>query len=174
MYFSMKNIIPMLPKQRKEKILELLKEDGSAKVNDLSNIFKVTEVTIRQDLEKLERDGLIVREHGGAHLKNMEDQVRNFSLAHQENLKKKEVIAQRCLDFIKPGDTIILDSDSPKIDKSAFASLGALSLVDFIITDQDIKEKHKQLFEENQIELIIAKENINKRNNNIHDFEISR
>ena len=41
----------MIPHQRRERILELLKEDGSAKVADLARIFKVTEVTIRQDLD---------------------------------------------------------------------------------------------------------------------------
>ena len=76
----------MLANQRREKILELLKEDGSAKVIDLARLFKVTEVTIRQDLDKLEKDGLVIKEHGGAFLKNVEDQVRNFSLANQENL----------------------------------------------------------------------------------------
>ena len=79
---------------------------------DLSRLFKVTEVTIRQDLEKLEGEGLIIREHGGAYLKNVEDQVRSFSLVHQENLDKKERIAQKCLAFIESGDTIILDSGS--------------------------------------------------------------
>ena len=45
----------MLAHHRREKILELLREDGSAKVLNLARIFKVTEVTIRQDLEKLEK-----------------------------------------------------------------------------------------------------------------------
>jgi DeoR/GlpR family transcriptional regulator of sugar metabolism len=44
----------MFANQRREKILELIREDGSAKVIKLSKIFKVSEVTIRQDLEKLE------------------------------------------------------------------------------------------------------------------------
>ncbi|PWK27530.1 DeoR family transcriptional regulator [Arcicella aurantiaca] len=253
----------ILPNQRRDKILELLKEDGSAKVVDLSRLFKVTEVTIRQDLEKLESEGLIIKEHGGAYLKNVEDQVRSFSLVHQDNLDKKERIAQKCLEFIESGDTIILDSgsttteiakklkglknltvitnalnialmlgtesgievimtggefkpptlsltgqkaadffkglnvqklflatagislksgltypsisdlvvkkamidaaevtylvaDSSKIGKSALASLGALSLIDYIITDTGIEEKHKQVFNANEIELIIA------------------
>lgn len=253
----------MLAIQRKEKILDLLKEDGSAKVIDLARIFKVTEVTIRQDLEKLDREGLVVREHGGVNLKNVEDQVRNFALINQDNLFKKEIIAQKCLEYIHPGDTIILDSgsttteiarklrnmnhltvitnalniavmlganpnievimtggefkpptlsltgqkaadffkglnvqklfiatagislksgltypsisdlvvkkamidaadttylvaDSSKIGKSAFASLGALSLIDYIITDEGVEEKHEQVFRENDIELIIA------------------
>jgi DeoR/GlpR family transcriptional regulator of sugar metabolism len=253
----------MLPHHRREKILELLIEDGSAKVLDLAKLFKVTEVTIRQDLEKLEKEDLIIREHGGAFLKNVKDQVKAFSLSHQENLDKKELIAAKCLEFIESGDTIILDSgstttevakklkgfknltvitnalnialllgaepgievivtggefkpptlsltgqkaadffkglnvqklflatagislkagltypsisdivvkkamieaaettylvaDSTKIGKSAFASLGALSLIDYIITDQGIEEKHKQVFKDNEIELIIA------------------
>ncbi|MBI1783459.1 MAG: DeoR/GlpR transcriptional regulator, partial [Sphingobacteriales bacterium] len=102
----------MLPNQRRDKILELLQEDGSAKVLDLAKLFKVTEVTIRQDLEKLEHEDLIIREHGGAYLKNVKQQVSTFSLAHQENLDKKELIALKCLDFIENGDTIILDSGS--------------------------------------------------------------
>lgn len=230
---------------------------------DLARIFKITEVTIRQDLEKLEKDGLVVREHGGVHLKNVEDQVRNFSIINQDHLDSKEAIAVKCLEFIRSGDTIILDSgsttteiakkikdidgltvitnalnialmlganpnievvmtggefkpptlsltgqkaadffkglnvqklflatagislksgltypsisdlvvkkamidaaditylvaDSSKVGRSAFASLGALSLIDYIITDEDIDEKHKQVFEDNEIELIIA------------------
>jgi len=92
--------------------LELLREDGSAKVLDLARLFKVTEVTIRQDLEKLEKEDLIIREHGGAYLKNIKTQVQAFSLAHQDDLDKKEMIANTCLDFIENGDTIILDSGS--------------------------------------------------------------
>ena len=102
----------MLATQRREKILDLLREDGSAKVLNLAKIFKVTEVTIRQDLEKLEKDGSITREHGGAYIKNIKNQVQTFSLAHQENLDKKELIAAKCVEFIESGDTIILDSGS--------------------------------------------------------------
>jgi DeoR/GlpR family transcriptional regulator of sugar metabolism len=40
----------MLANQRRDKIYELIQEDGSAKVINLAKIFKVTEVTIRQDL----------------------------------------------------------------------------------------------------------------------------
>ncbi len=253
----------MLANQRRDKILELIQEDGSAKVIDLARIFKVTEVTIRQDLDKLEKDELVIKTHGGAYLKNVEDQVRTFSLANQENILQKELIAVKCLDYIDSGDTIILDSgsttseiakklrgyknltvitnalnialilgaepgievimtggefkpptlsltgqkaadffkglnvqklflatagislksgltypsisdlvvkkamidaadttylvaDSTKIGRSSFASLGALSLIDYIITDAGIEEKHKEVFHDNEIGLIIA------------------
>ena len=93
-------------------MLELIKEDGSGKVVDLAKIFKVTEATVRQDLEKLEKEGLLSRDHGGAYLKNIEDQVRTFSLANQGNIDKKELIAKKCIEFIEKGDSIILDSGS--------------------------------------------------------------
>ena len=48
----LEQIADMLATHRRDKILELLREDGSAKVLNLAKIFKVTEVTIRQDLEK--------------------------------------------------------------------------------------------------------------------------
>jgi DeoR/GlpR family transcriptional regulator of sugar metabolism len=102
----------MLPHQRREKILEMIKEDGHAKVLQLSKIFKVTEVTIRQDLEKLEKDGYVEREHGGAFLKNVGFLVKNISLLNQDNLSAKASIALKAIEYINDGDTIILDSGS--------------------------------------------------------------
>lgn len=102
----------MLPQQRREKILDLITEDGHATVFQLSTIFKVTEVTIRQDLEKLEKEGFIVREHGGAYLKNIGLNVKNFVLQNQDHLAEKASIAEKALEYINDGDTIILDSGS--------------------------------------------------------------
>jgi DeoR/GlpR family transcriptional regulator of sugar metabolism len=102
----------MLPNQRREKILEMIREDGHAKVLQLSKIFKVTEVTVRQDLEKLEKEGYIIREHGGAYLKNVGLNVKNITLQNQEFLAEKAAIAQKAIEFIHDGDTIILDSGS--------------------------------------------------------------
>ena len=102
----------MMANKRREKILELIREDGSAKVIKLSKIFKVSEVTIRQDLEKLESEGFILREHGGAFLKNVEDSVKSISLLNQENLEKKQLIGKKASELIESGETIILDSGS--------------------------------------------------------------
>ncbi len=253
----------MLPNQRREKIFELIKEDGHAKVLQLSKIFKVTEVTIRQDLEKLEKEGAVIREHGGAYLKDVGLNVKNIMLQNQDNMLEKEAIAKKAFEWINDGDTIILDSgsttteiaklisgfknltvitnslnialilgadpdinlvltggefkaptlsltgqkaavffddlhvdklflatagitlksgltypsisdicvkrsmiesaeivylvaDSSKIGKSSFASLGALSLIDYIITDSKITNKDIHMLENNDIKLIVA------------------
>jgi DeoR/GlpR family transcriptional regulator of sugar metabolism len=253
----------MLANQRRQKIFELLREDGSAKVVHLAKIFKVTEVTIRQDLEKLEQEGLIIREHGGAFLKNLKDSVHSFIPLNTDNMDKKTEIGRKAAALIENGDSIILDSgsttteiakcilgkkgltvitnalnialilgadpgievmvtggefkpptisltgqkaadffenihvdklflatagislrsgltypsisditvkkamiesadvtylvaDSTKIGKNSFASLGALSLINYLITDSNIDPSHLELFRENQVEVIIA------------------
>ena len=58
--------------------------------------------------------------------------------------------------MIDAADTIYLLADSSKIDKSSLASLGALSLVDYLITDRGLQDKHRQLFKDHDIEYIIA------------------
>ena len=102
----------LLAEQRRVKILELLEEEGSARVSYLSKTFEVTEPTIRQDLEKLEAEGYIVREHGGAFLKSVPQQVGSLSLQHQENIDKKSRIGKKAVEFIQDWDSIILDSGS--------------------------------------------------------------
>lgn len=102
----------MLAQQRRMKILEMLQEEGSARVSDLSRAFGVSEPTVRQDLDRLQEEGLIGREHGGAYLKSVPQQVRTLSLQHTENMDRKARIARAAAQIIENGDSIILDSGS--------------------------------------------------------------
>ncbi len=104
--------IVMLAQHRRLKIIELIQEEGSARVSNLSKIFNVSEPTIRQDLEKLEKEGHILREHGGAYLRSIPQQVKSLSLQHSENIEKKKLIGKKAAEFIKNDDAIILDSGS--------------------------------------------------------------
>lgn len=52
--------------QRFHSILTSLRQTGSVSVEDLSQALDVTVVTIRRDLDALERQGLLRRTHGGA------------------------------------------------------------------------------------------------------------
>lgn len=93
-------------------ILEWIKEEGSARVRDLAEAFDVSEPTIRQDLERLELDGFITREHGGAFLRSMPQQVREMALQHQVNMEAKRRIGRLAATLVEDGQTIILDSGS--------------------------------------------------------------
>ncbi len=100
----------MLAEERRQKIYRLIEEEGSARVSRLSEVFKVTENTIRVDLDFLEKDNLIVKKHGGAVLANVSQKVRQLSLQHCENMDLKERIALKAAEFVENGETIIIDS----------------------------------------------------------------
>jgi DeoR/GlpR family transcriptional regulator of sugar metabolism len=98
--------------QRRTKILEMIREDGHAKVQDLCRTFNVTDVTIRQDLEILEKEGYLQREYGGAFLKDVGMFAKNITLSNQSNMSAKQELARKAVEYIKDGDSIILDSGS--------------------------------------------------------------
>ena len=109
--------------QRRVKILDLIREDGHAKVQELSRIFNVTDVTIRQDLEALEKLGYIQREHGGAFLKDVGSFAKTGKVFNQTHIEEKREIAQKAASFISEGECIILDSGSTTTGKMAADSL---------------------------------------------------
>jgi len=102
----------LLASERRNKILELLQEEGSARVRELGILFKVSEPTIRQDLERLDEQGFVTRVHGGAFLRTVSQQVSSLTLQHLEHLDRKAAIARRAAEFVSPYDRIILDSGS--------------------------------------------------------------
>jgi DeoR/GlpR family transcriptional regulator of sugar metabolism len=102
----------LLAEPRRMKILEWLQEEGSARVRDLSAAFAVSEATIRQDLERLDTDGYITREHGGAYLRSVPQQVQSMSLQHVQNMDKKRRIGLAAAALVGDHETIIIDSGS--------------------------------------------------------------
>src|SRR6185312_12202653 len=100
----------LLAEPRRMKILEWLQEEGSARVRDLSAAFGVSEATIRQDLERLDSDGYITREHGGAYLKSVPQQVESLSLHHIQNMDRKQAIGRAAAALVGNAETIIIDS----------------------------------------------------------------
>lgn len=106
------NKLNMALNQRRMSILNLIREDGHAKVQKLSEIFDVSEVTIRQDLEELEKAGYIQREYGGAFLKEFDSFAKTGMLFNQTNMDAKKEIAKKAVKLVSEGDTIILDSGS--------------------------------------------------------------
>ena len=102
----------LLAEERRRKVYELIREDGSARVAALSETFGVTEPTIRADLERLEQEGLVVRDHGGAYLRGVDDLVRSQTLDHREHIEEKQAIGRCAAEFVSDADTIIIDSGS--------------------------------------------------------------
>lgn len=113
MYRSDMRWIVMLVVERHQKIIELLEENRIVKVNALSKMFSVTEETIRRDLEKLEKEGYLIRSHGGAVL-NDKNRNQEVPFAEREitNIAAKKKIARMAVRYVNESDSIILDASS--------------------------------------------------------------
>ena len=94
--------------ERQNKILIILGKNDQASVNDLSEELKVSSVTIRQDLNFLEAEGLLKRVHGGAVLKDADDLENRLVV----NYEKKLRIARKLATFVNEGETILIESGS--------------------------------------------------------------
>ncbi|MCK4966639.1 DeoR/GlpR transcriptional regulator [bacterium] len=103
----------MLSEERRQKIQEILVQNKRILVKDIAKRFNISEVTIRKDLEVLEKRGLLNRVHGGAILTSG-SLVMDLAITEKENINplEKERIAQKAKQFIEIGDVIILDSGS--------------------------------------------------------------
>ena len=100
----------MTAEQRKQKILELLKENDTVRVTNLSRLFGVSEVTVRTYLEDMEKKGLLSRIHGGAVSSYKPYYSMNLNQRLEANQKAKVAIASRVADLIQPNDTVMLNA----------------------------------------------------------------
>jgi len=98
--------------ERRETILDRLKQNGSVRAADLSKEFDCSEVTIRRDIRQMAEQGLLRRTHGGAVLINKEDRQSSPASSINRNTQQKIKIAQYAYEFIEEHDTIILDDAS--------------------------------------------------------------
>ncbi|MFC0272830.1 DeoR/GlpR family DNA-binding transcription regulator [Metabacillus herbersteinensis] len=108
----METNLPWFGNERQAHIYKLIDELGNIKVSDMSKRFNVTEETIRRDLERMEKEGLLTRVHGGAvPLKKSDTEIP--VLKRQNKLvMEKEAIASKAATFIEDGDIIALDSST--------------------------------------------------------------
>ena len=102
----------MFAVERQKRILEALASEGAVWVSRLSAELEVTEETIRRDLEKLEKQEMLVRTHGGAISLNESNHEMSLEKRKHLNSDIKERLAAEAIKHIVPGDTVFLDAST--------------------------------------------------------------
>jgi len=99
----------LLPAQRRQIILEIIKENYTARSSQLSERLKVSEMTIRRDLAALEHQGMVKRTHGGAvfHHERMIDKFK-YQRSKEDNPEEKEKIVRKAVELIEPHDVVFI------------------------------------------------------------------
>lgn len=110
----------ILAEERRRKILEQLEAEGTVKTSQLANLFSVSEVTIRRDLEVLKEEGKLKKVHGGAvaNEKDFESSYEGdtitFEPSFQEkskvNREEKVKIGKKAASMVQNGSSIFLET----------------------------------------------------------------
>jgi DeoR family transcriptional regulator of aga operon len=98
----------LLVEERRRRICEFLRAEGRVTVEALATRFGTSQVTVRADLSALEAAGALIRTHGGALLREEEDEP--LDVKQLQHHAEKVRIAQAAVALIRDGETIILDS----------------------------------------------------------------
>jgi DeoR/GlpR family transcriptional regulator of sugar metabolism len=101
---------------RRENILSLLAEKGAASVRSLAKTLRVSEMTIRRDLDAVEREGRLIRTHGGAMLSRPSVVEFAFQEKSQTHLDRKRVIARQASKFVSSGMSVSIDTGTTTLE----------------------------------------------------------
>lgn len=94
---------------RRQKLLDQLEGQDALRVSDLAKGFKVSELTIRRDLDELVEKGLVERFHGGARLLDRFKLETPFQEKPYFYAAEKEAIAAAAAQFVKEDETVLLN-----------------------------------------------------------------
>ena len=106
----------MLQNKRLKQIMELLQKEQMADIHQMSALLNVTPKTVRLDLEKLEKMGLLQRVHGGAVLSQQPPSSYPTATHRQHNLSEKSCIARKALSLLEENEVILLDDGSTSLE----------------------------------------------------------
>ncbi len=95
--------------ERRNKIMEILREDGIVKVSELMKLFDVSIETIRRDLEYLEEHGMLGRVYGGAVPVQPRATEPSYQTREIKHFKEKKAIGERAVELVKDEDVIAVD-----------------------------------------------------------------
>jgi Transcriptional regulators of sugar metabolism len=106
----------MFAEERQQQIMDLIEKKSSLKVSELAQSFKVSESTIRRDLQEMEEKGMLTRTHGGALGISKTNFEPSFKEKETKNTDEKIGIGITAASMIEDGDTIILDSGTTTLE----------------------------------------------------------
>lgn len=93
----------------------MLNQKSELSVKEIAEMLHVSDMTVRRDLNELEKQGIIRRTHGGATLLDPSSSVRDpYILGEQtaKNVREKSMIGIKAASLVCPDETILLDSGS--------------------------------------------------------------
>jgi DeoR family fructose operon transcriptional repressor len=98
--------------RRKRIILDVLRNQGTVKVVDLTEILSVSDMTVRRDINTLAAEGLLRKVHGGAVVLTPLREEVTFASRQVEEPDKKHAIARLGITLLKESESVFLDGST--------------------------------------------------------------
>lgn len=134
----------MLPDQRRELVLDVIKNRGIVSLQELTESVDASESTVRRDLEHLDGIGQIRRTRGGAAY--VGESLTAFEDRRGRALAEKQRIGKRAAELIESGETILLDGGTTTLEvarnlggKSLQVVTNSLPIVNLLVGFPDVE-----------------------------------
>lgn len=98
--------------ERMQQVLRMLETRDSVLVSELSEVFAVSEVTVRSDLSALARQGLVARVRGGVRALQRGQSEVGFDLRLRLEVEQKRAIARAAAAMIEEGEAVAIDAST--------------------------------------------------------------
>jgi DeoR/GlpR family transcriptional regulator of sugar metabolism len=98
--------------ERMQQVLQMLETRDSVQVTELAETFAVSEVTVRNDLSELARQGLVARVRGGVRPLQRGQFELGFDFRLRLEVERKQAIARAAAAMIDDGEAIALDAST--------------------------------------------------------------
>lgn len=106
----------LIPVKRRQKILSMLRRhDSVISINELTRALKVSHMTVRRDLHKLEDDGLLIQVSGGAQMVTRITSEPSHVQKESQASKEKEAIGKYAATLIPENACIYLDAGTTSL-----------------------------------------------------------
>ena len=105
-----------MAQERSKQIVEYLKLHNLVTVDELVSITGSSPATVRRDLTKLDKEGIVYRVHGGVTLNRFVPNQPTTSEKQGQHHREKLIIAAAAASLIKPGDSVVLDAGTTTIE----------------------------------------------------------
>ena len=137
----------MLREERFTNIIEFLKVNGTAKINEIAKLNHVSVDTVRRDLETLEGYGVLTRVRGGAVSRNENLERHVYEMRLNVHSREKTELAKLAADIVSEGQTVAMGSGSTTVEIAKFMAVNYNRLI-IITNDLDIVRifSHKEDF----------------------------
>jgi DeoR family transcriptional regulator of aga operon len=114
---------PLLPAQRRQRIVEFLRRHGAVTLQQLEQALRVSMSTLRRDLDALAADGEVDRTHGGALLRHQEYSTfePDHTAAAELSPLEKQAIGRAAADELLPRQSVMFDSGSTVLEAARAA-----------------------------------------------------